>query len=262
MTVSFRLSANISMLFADRHFPRRIEAAAAAGFPAVECQFPYAFDRAEILSALNGHGLPMNSINTPVGDLQRGEFGFAALPGKQDQFRSTFEKALEWGAALGVETIHCMSGAPGADDLSAARKTFMNNLSWAAPLAQAQNINLLIESLNSRDRPGYFVSRSDDVAALIAELGEPNVKLLFDIYHIQIMEGDISCRLERHWPVIGHVQVAGVPARNEPDVGELAISNIMIGLAKMGWRGFVGAEYNPVSQTEDGLGWARPWLNA
>jgi hydroxypyruvate isomerase len=260
MRAPFRLSANISMLFPDRPFPLRIAAAGKAGFAAVECQFPYEFDRDAIAAALADAGLPMNSINTPTGDLSRGEFGFAALPGRRDAFRAGFERALEWGAALRVATIHCMSGAPGPGDAAPARAAFLENLRWAAPLARAEHIDLVIEPLNSRDRPGYFVSRSDDVASLLAELGEPNVKLLFDVYHIQIMEGDVLTRLARHWPAVGHVQVAGVPARTEPDVGELAIGNILRDLAARGWSGFVGAEYNPAGATEAGLGWAAPWL--
>lgn len=261
MTHSFRLSANISMLFAEHPFPQRIGAAARAGFPAVECQFPYAVPVEEIAARLAAHGLPMNSINTPMGDAARGEFGFAALPGRRDSFRRGFEQALEYGARLRVATIHCMSGMPPADALTDARVTFLDNLRWAAPLAKAEGIDLVIEPLNARERPGYFVSRSDAVVELLGELGESNVKLLFDFYHIQIMEGDLIRRLDRHWPVIGHIQIASVPLRREPDEGEVAHAAILGEVAARGWAGFVGAEYNPRGRTEDGLGWARPWLS-
>jgi hydroxypyruvate isomerase len=248
------------MLFAEHPFPDRIDAAAAAGFLAVECQFPYAVAADELAARLAATGLPMNSINTPLGDLSRGEFGFAALPGREAAFRAGLEKALTYAARLGVGTIHCMSGVPDADGRPAARATFLNNLRWAAPLARAAGIELVIEPLNSRDRPGYFVSRSDDVVELLTELGEPNVKLLFDIYHLQIMEGDIFRRMERHWPMIGHVQIASVPDRHEPDEGELAHAAILGELARRGWDRFVGAEYNPRGRTVDGLAWAAPWL--
>ncbi len=257
----FRLSANISMLFAGRAFLDRVDAAAEAGFPAVECQFPYAVPAPDIAARLAARGLPMNSINTPAGDPARGEFGFAAMPGRADEFRRGFEQALAYGSRLGVSTIHCMSGAPAADDRAAARTTCLDNLRWAAPLARAAAIDLVIEPLNSRDRPGYFVSRSDEVADLLAELAEPNVKLLFDIYHIQIGEGDLLRRLDRHWPLIGHVQIASVPLRREPDEGEVAYRAILDELVARGWDRFVGAEYNPRGDTRAGLGWARPWLN-
>ena len=248
------------MLFAEHPFPDRIDAAAAAGFRAVECQFPYSVAASELAARLAATGLPMNSINTPLGDLSRGEFGFAALTGREAAFREGFEKALAYAARLGVGTIHCMSGVPDPDKRTAARATFLDNLRWAAPLARAAGVELVIEPLNSRDRPGYFVSRSDDVVDLLAELGEPNVKLLFDVYHLQIMEGDIFRRMERHWPHIGHVQIASVPSRREPDEGELACPAILAELARRGWDRFVGAEYNPRGRTEDGLGWAAPWL--
>ncbi len=260
MARTFILSANISMLFAEHPFIDRIDAAAAAGFRAVECQFPYAVASGDIAARLAATGLPMNSINTPLGDLSRGEFGFAALPGRESAFREGFERALAYAARLGVGTIHCMSGVPDPAARPAARATFLENLRWAAPLARAAGVELVIEPLNSRDRPGYFVARSDDVVELLAELGEPNVKLLFDVYHLQIMEGDIFRRMERHWPHIGHVQIASVPSRREPDEGELACPAILAELARRGWDRFVGAEYNPRGRTEDGLGWAAPWL--
>ena len=261
MSIPFRLSANISLLFADLPFLDRIDAAADAGFPAVECQFPYIVACADIAARLTARGLPMNSINTPAGDLSRGEFGHAAMPGLEDAFRRGFERALGYGADLKVEAIHCMSGAPPVEARALARRTFLQNLRWAAPLARSASIDLLIEPLNTRDRPGYFVSRSDEAAELLAELAEPNVKLLFDIYHIQIMEGDILRRLEAHWPIIGHVQLASVPGRHEPDEGELSCPAILAALAARGWDRFVGAEYNPRGDTKAGLGWSRPWLS-
>jgi len=261
MSRPFCLSANISMLFAELPFLDRVDAAADAGFRAVECQFPYGSTASDVAARVGARGLRMNAINTPVGDLSRGEFGFAALPGRADAFRAGFDQALDYGARLKVDVVHCMSGMPASGEGVAARAAFLDNLRWAAPRAREAGIDLVIEPLNARERPGYFVSRSDEVAGLLAELAEPNVKLLFDVYHIQIMEGDILRRLETHWPIIGHVQIASVPDRREPDEGEVAYGAVLDGLAARGWDRFVGAEYNPRGATLDGLGWARPWLS-
>ena len=260
MSQALRLSANISMLFTEHAFLDRIEAAWGAGFGAVECQFPYEAPAAEIALRVRDCGLVMNGINTPMGDPALGEFGRAALPGRESQFREDFERALEYASKLGVATIHCMSGAPKSAERPRARDTFLDNLRWASTQAKDAGVTLVIEPLNSRDRPGYFVSRSDDVVALVRELGCDNVKLLFDIYHIQIMEGDLIRRIEKHWPFIGHVQIASVPHRREPDEGEVAFTAVLAEFTARGWRGFVGAEYNPRGRTLDGLGWARPWL--
>ncbi len=260
MTSPFKLSANISMLFVDLPFLDRIDAAADAGFSAVECQFPYAVAADEIADRLAARGLVMNSINTPLGDVSAGEFGFAALPKRRSEFRAGFDRAMDYATRLKVATIHCMSGVPAPEARTAARQTFLDNMQWAALIARTTGVDLVIEPLNGRDRPGYFVSRSDGVANLLRDLDEPNVKLLFDIYHIQIMEGDILRRMEKHWPIIGHVQIASVPNRREPDEGEVAYPAILAELAERGWGRFVGAEYNPRGKTLDGLGWAMPWL--
>jgi 2-dehydrotetronate isomerase len=260
MAQPFILSANISTLFPERPFLDRIDAAADAGFRAVECQFPYAFEAREIADRAAARGLVFNGINTPTGDLSRGEFGLAAMPGAGDRFRAGFERALAYGRTLGVSTIHCMSGAPPAEARDRARETFLENLRWASGAAQRSGIVIVIEPLNARDRPGYFVSRSDEVVGLLEELRCDNVRLLFDVYHIQIMEGDLLRRIERHWPFIGHVQVASVPLRREPDEGEVAMDRVLEAFAERGWAGFVGAEYHPRGSTADGLGWARRWL--
>ena len=260
MTQAFRLSANISMLFPELPFPERVAAAASAGFRAVECQFPYAFAAREIAARVADAGVVMNGITTPPGDPARGESGFAAIRGRTAEFRRGFEEALEYGRKLGVSTIHVMSGVPSGGDAGAARDTFLENLAWASEGARDAGVTLLIEPLNSRDRPGYFVSRSDAVADLLRALDRDNVRMLFDIYHVQIMEGDILTRLGRHWPLIGHAQIASVPGRHEPDEGEIAFAAVLAELAARGWSGFVGAEYNPRGPTLDGLGWARPWL--
>jgi hydroxypyruvate isomerase len=246
-----RLSANISMLFREHAFADRIAAAAAAGFAAVECQFPYEVPAERLARRLADAGLPMVSLNTPAGET----FGSAALPGAEATFRSHFGQALDYAAALGVPAIHVMSGVTGGAT-PAARATFVANLRWAS--AQAPQLSLLIEPLNERDRPGYFVSRSDAVAELVAEIGCPNVRILFDLYHVQIMEGDLVARIGRHFPLIG--QIASVPDRKEPDLGEVAFERVFAALQAQGWAGYVGAEYNPRGGTVEGLAWAKPWL--
>ena len=254
--MSFTLSANISMLFPDLPFLERIGAAAAAGFRAVECQFPYAVEARDVAAALQAHGLVMNGINTPPGET----FGSAAMAGEEARFRDDLERALTYAQVIGARMIHCMSGMTGGMSAS-ARETFLRNMAHASERAAACDITLLIEPLNAVDRPGYFVSRSDDVVALLDELKAPNVKLLFDIYHIQIMEGDLLRRMERHWPHIGHVQIASVPHRQEPDQGEINLPIILQTLETRGYKGFVGAEYNPRNDTLSGLNWARAWLS-
>ena len=259
MRHTFTLSANISMLFPDLPFLERIGAAARAGFAAVECQFPYAVDAREVKAELARHDLVMNGINTPQGDPARGEFGMAAVPGAQSRFAAEFEQALAYAATVGARTIHVTSGMTFGQTRE-ARDAFFENFTWASQKARGTGVTLLIEPLNAVDRPGYFVSRSDDVVALLGELGCNNVKLLFDVYHIQIMEGDLLRRLDRHWPHVGHVQIASVPRRHEPDEGEVAFAAILDDLTARGYQGFVGAEYNPRGSTLAGLGWAAPWL--
>ena len=183
----------------------------------------------------------------------------AAVPGAQGRFRDEFEQALGYAATVGARTIHVTSGMT-FGQTKEARDAFFENFTWASQKARGTGVTLLIEPLNAVDRPGYFVSRSDDVVALLGELGCDNVKLLFDVYHIQIMEGDLLRRLERHWPHVGHVQIASVPRRNEPDEGEVAFAAILADLTARGYAGFVGAEYNPRGSTQAGLGWAAPWL--
>lgn len=249
-----RLSANISMLFREHAFADRIRAASDAGFAAVECQFPYEVPPERLASALARTGLPFISLNTPAG----ATFGSAAVPGLEAQFRLEFDLALHYARSLGAGAIHVMSGIT-AGEPAAARETFLANLRWAAMRA-GPSIRLLIEPLNSRDRPGYFVSRSDAAVELIECAGAASLGLMFDLYHIQIMEGDLISRLDRHWSHIGHVQIASVPNRREPDEVEIAFAAIFEILSGRGYAGFVGAEYNPRGDTLAGLDWARPWL--
>jgi hydroxypyruvate isomerase len=257
VTSRLRLSANISMMFAELPFFDRIMAAAHAGFAAVECHFPYAQHRGELASRLSDAGMVMNGINTPAGDPQRGEFGFAAVPGREDDFRRGFLQALEWAEALGVSTIHCMCGVVDPAHRAAAVDTFLANMAYASDAASGRSVTLLVEPINRYDRPDWFVSRSDELVALIDLLGRENVRMMFDVYHIQIMEGDLLRRMDRHWDRIGHFQIASVPRRAEPDEGEVNYRAILAEVARRGWPGWVAAEYHPRGGTHEGLGWMK-----
>jgi hydroxypyruvate isomerase len=256
---ALRFSANISMLFPEHPFLDRIDAAARAGFKAVECQFPYEWSIADIKARLAANGIPLTGLNTQRGDVAAGERGMAAVPGRSATFRDHLAQALEYATALGVPKIHVMSGVADPARMAAATETFLENMAYAGDEARKAGVTLLIEPLNKYDNPGYFVGTSDAVVALLEKLGRDNVTLLFDVYHIQIMEGDLTRRLERHWPRIGHIQVASVPGRHEPDEGEVAYPAIFQEIAARGWDSWVGAEYNPRGRTADGLGWLRPF---
>lgn len=248
-----RFSANISMLFCERPFLERIAAASAAGFDAVECHYPYAFDRSDIRARLEDAGLVMNGLNTAPGGER--EFGLAALPGREEEFARAMDQALEWSVALGASTIHVMAGCPAPQDRAWALDTYLQNLERACAMARGAPVDLLIEPINKYDRPGYFLSRSDEAADIIADLRAANLKMMFDVYHVQIMEGDLLRRLERHRAVIGHIQFASIPHRREPDEGEVAYPAIFEAIADMGWDRWVAAEYRPRAHTEDGLAW-------
>jgi hydroxypyruvate isomerase len=258
MTGALRFSANISMMFAEVPFLDRIDAAAKAGFRAVECQFPYDFSIADIRARLEANAIPLTGLNTQRGDVAAGERGMAAVTGREATFREHLAQAFEYAEALAVPKIHVMSGTVGSD-IAAATQTFLANLAYAGEEARKRNITLLIEPLNLRDNPGYFVSKSDRVMELLDEIDNSHVTLLFDVYHIQIMEGDLLKRMERHWRRIGHFQVASVPGRHEPDEGEVAYPVVLAEIARRGWDSWIGAEYNPRGRTEDGLGWMRAY---
>jgi 2-dehydrotetronate isomerase len=250
-----RFTANISFLFTERPFLERLDAAKQAGFDHVECHFPYDVPVEVLRERLLAAGVRLTGLNTDAGDRSRGEAGFAGVPGREDRFRRDFAQALDYATALGTPLIHVMAGTVAPNDRVTARQTYIRNLKAAAAEAARSGITLLLEPLNTRDAPGYLVSRSDEVAGIIDEIGEANVKLLFDVYHVQIMEGDLITRLRKHRDLIGHVQVAGVPDRSEPDDrNEVNYSAILGQLDDMGYAGLVGLEYKPKGRTEDGIG--------
>jgi 2-dehydrotetronate isomerase len=248
-----RFAANFGFLFTERPLIERFGAAAAAGFSAVEQQLPYAVPPSAVKAELDRHGLTQLGINMPMG--QANEFGLAALPGREKDFDLAFRQALDYVVAIGGSAIHCLAGVVPPDRRPAADATFVSNLSRAAEAAAQRNITVLIEPINRRDRPDYFLSYVEHAADVIAKVGRTNVKIQFDCYHVQIMQGDLIRRIERHLPLIGHVQIAAVPSRNEPDSGEVNYPAIFAALDGVGYTGWVAAEYCPRGRTEEGLGW-------
>ena len=258
-----RLAANLSYLFTERPFLDRFEAAARWGFRAVEHQFPYTeASESAIRDRLRAHDLHVVLFNLPPGN--EGERGLGGLPGREPEFREALELALRYCRATGCPRLHAMWGVPDeGTSLAESRATFVANLREAAPRAAEAGVTLLVEPLNHRDNPGYPLNRQADAHALVAEVGAPNVKVQFDLYHCQIVEGDVAPKLER-WvggpdSNVGHIQIAGPPDRLEPDAGELNYEWLLPRIDALGYTGWVGCEYRPAAETEAGLGWARRW---
>ena len=274
-----RFAANLAYLFTERPLIERFAAAAASGFKAVELQFPYDHAPSAVKAELDRHGLVMLGINTAPGQpasarpasaqpasarpasgqAPSGEFGVAAIPGREREFAALFKQALDYVTAIGGCQIHCLAGKVPPEQRPAAEKVFIGNLARAADLAAEKGITLLIEPINPRDRPDYFLTRAEHAADIIAKVERPNVRIQFDFYHAQIVGGDLIRRFEKHLPLVGHVQVAAVPTRHEPSEGEVNYPAIFEALDRLGYGGFVGAEYRPRGRTEDGLAWARPY---
>ena len=254
-----RFAANLAYLFTERPLLARFAAAAAAGFKAVELQLPYDHAPAAVKAELDRHGLTMLGVNTAPGHSQAGEFGVAAVPGHEQEFAALFKQALDYVTAIGGCQIHCLAGKVPPHDRPAAEAVFVRNLSRAADAAAERNITLLIEPINPRDRPEYFLTRAEQAADVIAKVERPNVRMQFDFYHAQIVGGDLVRRFEKAFPVVGHVQIAAVPSRHEPDEGEVNYPEIFATVDRAGFTGWIGCEYRPRGKTEDGLGWARRW---
>ncbi len=252
-----RFAANLSTMFTEHAFLERIAAAAAAGFRAVECQFPYEVEAAALKDRLDATGLQMVLINTPPGDFAAGERGLAGLPGREAEFAAGLEQALAYAETLACPQIHVMAGVqPQGVARDACWQVFKRNLAAAAERAEAADKLLLLEPINTRDIPGYLLNTPDQAAALIAELDLAAVKLQFDFYHAQIVRGDLAKSVERHLPITAHIQIASVPERHEPDRGEVNYTYLFELLDRLGYAGWIGAEYFPAGVTEEGLGWA------
>jgi len=255
-----RFAANLSMMYTEFDFPDRFAAAAQDGFEAVEFLFPYAFPAADIAGLLAQNRLRQVLFNAPPGDWNRAERGLAALPGREAEFRAGIHTALRYAAALECPRIHVMAGLVPADgDRAAMRATYLANLRWACEEARASGVTLLVEPINTRDIPGYFLNRQDDAHAVLAEVGSNALQVQMDLYHCQIVEGDLATKLRTWLPTgrVGHIQIAGVPDRHEPDAGEVDFGYLFGLLDSLGYDGWVGCEYRPAGGTSAGLGWLR-----
>lgn len=256
-----RFAANLSMMYNEHAFLDRFTAAARDGFKAVEYLFPYDFEAQALRAQLDEHGLVQALFNAPPGDWAAGERGIAALPGREDEFKRSIDTALRYAGVLGNTKLHVMAGlvAMGADR-ARYHATYVANLAYAAQAAATQGITVLMEPINTRDMPGYFLNRQDDAHAIRAEVGAPNLKVQFDCYHCQIVEGDLAMKLKRDFAGIGHIQIAGVPERHEPDIGELNYPYLFDLIDALGYDGWIGCEYRPKAATSAGLGWLKPYL--
>ena len=258
-----QFAANLSMMYTEHAFLDRFGAAAADGFTAVEYLFPYAQPAAELAQRLAEHGLHQVLFNAPPGQFDAGERGTACLPGREAEFRRGFvEQALPYAAALKCPRIHVMAGLiPAGIERAPLRATYAENLAWAAREAAGAGLDVLIEPINRRDIPGYFLNRQDDAHEIVGEIGAPNLKVQMDLYHCQIVEGDLAMKLRKYLPTgrVGHLQIAGVPDRHEPDLGEVNHPYLFELIDALGWRGHIGCEYRPAGATSAGLGWFEPY---
>ncbi len=255
-----RFAANLSLMYQEHPFLDRFGAAAADGFRAVEFLFPYAFAPADIAARLRAHGLTLALFNMPPGDWDAGERGMAALPGREAEFEQGISRALEFAQATGCKRLHALAGVVAAGvDLALMRRTYMANLRIAATRLLEKGITLLIEPINTRDIPGYYLNYQQQALDILAEVGAPNLKIQMDLYHCQVMEGDLRTRLARQLGQVGHIQIAGVPGRHEPDDGEVNYAWLLRELDALGFDGYVGCEYRPRNGTSEGLGWFQPY---
>lgn len=253
-----KFAANLTMMFNEVPFPQRFAAAAKAGFEAVEFLFPYEHPVPAVAGWLKENRLRNVLFNLPPGDWTGGERGIAALPGREAEFEASVVQALEYAQALATPNLHAMAGLlPPDADRARHRQIYIENLRYAARQLARHGMGLLIEPINTRDIPGYFLNTQAEAHAIREEVGEPNLKVQMDFYHVQIVEGDIAMRLRKYFAHVGHIQIAGVPERNEPDDGEVNYSYLFRLLDELGYAGWVGCEYRPRAGTENGLKWMR-----
>jgi hydroxypyruvate isomerase len=246
------------MLFTELPFMQRFEAAAKAGFEAVEYLFPYPFEKKELAAALRANGLQQVLHNLPAGDWDAGERGIACHPDRVIEFHKGIARAIEYAQALDVRQLNCLVGkAPAAADKGALRRTLVANLRFAAHALKDAGIKLLVEPINTYDIPGFFLSRTEQAIAVIDEVASDNLFLQYDIYHAQRMEGELAATLQRYLARIGHIQLADNPGRNEPGTGEINYPFLFRHLDALGWKGHIGCEYKPRTTTTEGLGWIK-----
>ena len=255
-----RFAANLSMMFNELPFLDRFAAAAAAGFRAVEYMSPYEYEIADLRARLDETGLTQALHNLPMGDFAKGDRGIAGDPARVDEFRAGVARGIEYATALGCKRLNCLAGiAPKHADDAAIHAAFVGNLLYAARECASAGIVLVTEPINTRDIPGFWLNRSAQAIAIIDEVGAENLKLQYDIYHMQIMEGDLAPTLERLLPRIGHIQIADTPGRHEPGTGEINYAFLFAHLDRIGYDGWIGCEYKPAGDTDAGLVWMDPW---
>ncbi len=255
-----QLCANLSMMFNEVPFLDRFEAAARAGFKGVEFLFPFEYEAAELRARLDANGLEQVLFNAPPGQWADGERGTASLPGRQAEFRDGVKRALDYAQVLGNKLVHVMAGIPAGVPPVTAATVYAANLAWAAELAHAAGIKLVIEPINHRDMPGFHLNTMAQGAAVIDAVGRDRLGLQFDLYHCQVTEGDVVKRMEAFMPVIAHMQVADVPDRHEPGTGELGWEFIFRRIQSLGYDGWIGCEYRPAGETSAGLGWRERYI--
>ncbi|GLH79917.1 hydroxypyruvate isomerase [Bradyrhizobium sp. SSBR45G] len=253
-----RFAANLSMMFTEHPFLDRFAAAAKAGFTAVEFLFPYDHPAEEVGRRLRENGLTQALFNLPPGNWDAGEKGFAALPERFDDLKASLETALPYAKATDVKRLHMMAGIAERSDAKAV-EAYAKSVAWAAEFFAPHGLDVVLEPINARNVPGYFLNDFGFARDLIRDLKIPNLKLQFDIYHCQIIHGDVTMRLREMIDITGHIQIASIPSRNEPDGEELNYPFLFKELDRLGYAGFVGCEYNPRGRTEDGLGWFEPY---
>ena len=256
-----RFSANISMLFKELEFPERFEAAAQAGFKAVEIQFPYAWDRNRLGQIAQHAGVEVVLINIPAGDPEKGDRGIACLPSRVAEFREGVTKAIEYSKALGCKQMNCLAGvAPPDVDGAKLRETYVSNLRYAAGELALHGMTLLIEPINTQTVPGFYLNKSAQALAVMNDAGAGNLRLQYDLFHMHIMGDDLAKTLSANLARIGHMQIADVPERHEPGTGEIDFPPLFDLIDRLGYKGWIGAEYVPKGKTADGLAWVRKYL--
>jgi hydroxypyruvate isomerase len=256
-----KFAANLSMMFNEVPFLDRFSAAADAGFKGVEYLFPYEFPAEAIAERLRNRHLENVLFNLAPGNWSAGERGITCIPGRESEFRQSVETAISYATRLNTSRVHSMAGiVPAGADPAAVEATYIGNLRYAAGKLAAHGITLLIEAINTRDMPGFYLNTQAQSYAVCAAVNAPNIRMQMDLYHMQIMEGDLTMKLRKYVPHCGHIQVASVPDRHEPDDGEVDYAYLFGVLEEMGYDGWIGCEYRPAGKTVDGLGWFRAAL--
>lgn len=268
-----KFAANLHYLFTELPFPDRFEAAASCGFKAVEFQVPYDYSPMDLSARLRANDLQMVLFDAPMGDWNAGDRGLTAVPGREQEFRASLARVVEYGQALGCDTVHCMAGVVGpGQDYQAAERTYVENLRFAADFLGRHGITVVIEPINKkmglvRNGPsyttqgmhGYFLNHTDHACRILEQVDHPNLRLHLDLYHMQMLEGHLAETIEARIGLVRHFQIAGVPGRHEPSVGEINYPFLFDLLDTLGYQGWVGCEYRPKGATRDGLEWARPY---